>query len=84
MVWPAALECMYVVDLGVTEFADEEGDLLGSARSGMYGATIDVPEVGPVASHERRVLIGDGVLQEPAHMTFESRNTLVAQGPAGL
>ncbi|MEZ4388844.1 MAG: hypothetical protein R3D98_14970 [Candidatus Krumholzibacteriia bacterium] len=73
-----AVEYMYVVDLGIQEEVDEEGNLLGSIRSYMYGATVFVPGVGPVACQERHVFGGSADLQddEPTRI-FNHRCTLV-------
>lgn len=54
--WRKALEYMYVVDLGIQIAIDPEGHEIGYIRSYLYGSTVFVPEVGPVACHERHVL----------------------------
>lgn len=64
--WPNAVEVMYRVDLGLNEEVDENGDPLGYSRPLMYGVTVFVPEVGPVASLERHELASS----RNAHETF--------------
>lgn len=59
-----ALECMYVIDLGIQEVVDEEGNILASGRSYSYGRTVFVPEVGPVFCQERRALLSSDSLQD--------------------
>jgi hypothetical protein len=54
--WNNAVECFYLVDLGLQAQTTEGGDLLGVYQSYMIGVTVFVPGVGPVACHERHVL----------------------------
>jgi len=70
-----AVEVMYLVDLGVQQEVDEQGNILGRARSYMYGTTLFVPDVGPVACVERHVFAGNELLGEPSQIT-ETRCTL--------
>jgi len=74
--WSHALESMYVVDLGVQIVTDDEGNQIGYFRSYMYGTTIFVPDVGPVACHERHVLAPDDILQDPVAGIEEYRCVL--------
>jgi len=62
--WPNALEYLYVVDLGVQTATDEGGEVIGYVHPYVYGTTVFVPEVGPVACHERHVIFADEILQD--------------------
>ncbi len=48
-----AIELFYVIDYGVSEATDENGESLGSFHALGYGSIDFVPGVGPVASYER-------------------------------
>jgi len=50
------VEYMYVVDLGVQQVVNEEGEPMGTFRSYVYGNVFYCPEVGPVAGREHHVL----------------------------
>lgn len=63
--WTNAVEVMYLVDLGLQEEVDENGDPLGYSRPLMYGVTVFVPEVGPVACLERHELA-------PSHSAYDT------------
>jgi hypothetical protein len=49
-----ALDCLYLVDYGVSTSVDEDGMPLGSWRYFEYGTVTYVPDVGPVACLQRR------------------------------
>lgn len=51
--WRSAVECMYLVDMGLQQMVDENGDPLGEGRSYIYGRIWYVQDVGPVAFQER-------------------------------
>jgi hypothetical protein len=63
--WSNVVECMYAIDLGVQTSTDENGEVIGSYRTYYYGATLFVPEFGPIACDERHVLAPEGVLGDP-------------------
>lgn len=69
-----ALECMYLVDLGVQTLTDEGGNPIGTSHAYIYGATTFAPGVGPVASRERWVLGPDPLVgQEQGQViTYDS------------
>jgi hypothetical protein len=50
------LEVMYLVDMGMTTVTDETGNLVGTMHPYIYGHSFFVPDLGPVAGVERRVL----------------------------
>jgi len=50
------VECVSIVDMGLQEVVDEQGNPLGEGRSYMYGRVFYAPDVGPVAFQERSVL----------------------------
>lgn len=77
-VHPEAVTVLYVVDLGVQQEADDEGNLIGMTRSYMSGITVFAPGVGPVACTERHVFAGGGPLGGPSLIT-ESRCILVGR-----
>ena len=76
--WSNAVECLYLVDMGLARQTDEQGNLIATYRQYMYGITVFVPTVGPVSCLERRVLAPtDDILQDPfAGGTYEFRCTL--------
>jgi hypothetical protein len=51
--FPHALEVAYLVDFGVSQATDQDGDPLGYSRSYLYGTIDYVAGVGPVHSYER-------------------------------
>jgi hypothetical protein len=53
---PSAVECLYLVDFGIFELTDENGVVLGYGASYEYGTVLYAPEIGPVASYERRLV----------------------------
>ncbi len=48
-----ALDCLYILDYGVTTVMDIYGDPIGFVRTFDYGRVIYVPNVGPVYDYER-------------------------------
>ncbi len=48
-----ALDVAYLVDLGVREITDFNGNTLGYVRDSVFGTVDYVVGVGPVRSHER-------------------------------
>ena len=62
--WHNVVECMYAFDFGVQEAVDEDGNIVDYFHSYIYGTTLFVPEVGPIACDERHMLAPDGVLQD--------------------
>jgi hypothetical protein len=76
--WPNVLECMYAIDMGVVEFIDESGDIVGEFRQYIYGSTLYAPGFGPIASQERQIFVPDQVLQDPIGGVFEY-NCVLAQ-----
>lgn len=51
-----AVVCAYLIDFGVAEWTDEEGNPLGYQRTYGYGSVAYVDRLGPVACYERRLL----------------------------
>lgn len=49
------VEYMYLIEMGETEIADDNGNALGSAFPYNYGYTFYAPEVGPISGVERHV-----------------------------
>lgn len=59
-------EVFYVVDLGIVDLTDENGNAISNGRSYVYGVVHYVPGVGPVFDHERSVFAGGNTAyQEP-------------------
>jgi hypothetical protein len=55
-----ALECLYLIDYGVSTATDQDGLPIGFFRDIDYGAVVYAPEVGPVYCYERvLVTVGD-------------------------
>jgi len=50
------VECLYVVDYGLTESRDELGNVRGYLGAFSYGTVAYAPDVGPVASYERELV----------------------------
>jgi hypothetical protein len=48
-----ALDCLYILDYGITTVTDVYGDPKGYIRTYDYGRVIYAPTVGPVYSYER-------------------------------
>lgn len=48
-----AAEILYLVDFGLSQATDENGNGIGYVRSYLYGSIAYVPGVGPVRSYER-------------------------------
>jgi hypothetical protein len=63
-----AVECMYVMDLGIQISVDEQGDIISTHHAYCYGRTVFVPEIGPVYCQERRILTPDDLIQDPDPM----------------
>lgn len=63
--WPNVLECMYVIDMGLMESTDENGEVIGEFRPYICCTTLYAPGFGPIASRERQVLGTDEILGEP-------------------
>lgn len=59
-----AVECLYLVDYGVSEAVGSEGIPLWSFRYFEYGTVTYVPDVGPVACLERRPEFPSRILQD--------------------
>ena len=57
------VECLYAVDFGVREAADENGEVIGMFRDWAYGVIVYAPAVGPVYSRERLLLTPNTLLQ---------------------
>jgi hypothetical protein len=57
-----AVAALYLVDLGLQTVTDEQGNIVGEFQAYMYGRTVFVPEVGPVACTERRLIGPDSIL----------------------
>jgi len=53
------VECMYLIDLGETTATDENGNIIGTFNSYMYGTVHFAPEVGPIKGMERHLLGAD-------------------------
>jgi hypothetical protein len=62
--WRSAVECVYLVDMGLQQVVDENGELLGEGRSLIWGRIWYVQDVGPVAFQERSSFYG-GTAYEP-------------------
>lgn len=63
-----ALECLYLIDYGITWYASIGGEPIGCCRMFDYGTVTYVPEVGPVSSYERLLVptgepVGTGYAQ---------------------
>jgi hypothetical protein len=54
-----ALDVVYLVDFGVTEIVDFEGNTLGYNRSALFGTVDYVVGVGPVRGYERLQITAD-------------------------
>jgi hypothetical protein len=65
------VECMYLVDMGIANVTDAYGNPEGEFRSYMYGVTLFVPELGPVACQERRIVAPDEVVAPGEGGIFE-------------
>ena len=48
-----ALDCLYIVDRGITVATDPQGSIIGYNRMFDYGRVIYAPTIGPVYSYER-------------------------------
>jgi hypothetical protein len=48
-----ALDCLYIVDYGITAVTDLQGEIMGYVRNMALGRVIYAPTVGPVYSYER-------------------------------
>lgn len=60
--YESCVECFYVIDFGITIATDEEGNVLFSARSYLFGSVHYAPGFGPVLCHQRIQPVG-GALQ---------------------
>jgi hypothetical protein len=52
-VFKKALDCLYIVDYGITAVTDLQGEIKGYVRNMALGRVIYAPTVGPVYSYER-------------------------------
>ena len=50
---PNCVECFYVLDMGIQQGTDENGEPLGFSHPYKYGVTIYAPEIGPVYCKEK-------------------------------
>jgi hypothetical protein len=48
-----ALDCLYILDFGISTVTDLQGEVVGYMRSFDYGRVIYAPTIGPVYSYER-------------------------------
>ncbi len=69
--YPRAVEVFTVVDMGVQTITDEHGVVLGERHPFLCYNTVFAPGVGPVYTHEWRMLVSDGLLHEPQPGTIE-------------
>lgn len=51
-----ALDCLYILDWGVTAVSSAEGETIGYTRLIDYGRVIYAPTIGPVYCYERRLV----------------------------
>ncbi len=51
-----SLECLYLIDYGLSQYMDESGHSLGCFRGLTYGRIVYAPNVGPVYDFERNEL----------------------------
>lgn len=51
--YPNCVECFYVLDMGIQQGTDENGEPLGFFHPYKYGVTIYAPEIGPVYCKEK-------------------------------
>lgn len=57
------LEVSYVLDMGINQSTDEEGNSNGFFQAFVFGSIIYAPEVGPIYCHEKGH-VGPGILNE--------------------
>jgi hypothetical protein len=54
--YPNARVCLYLVDFGLSEATDPDGNLLGYFRTYTYGSIAYASDVGPIYSYERELV----------------------------
>jgi hypothetical protein len=78
-----AIEVVYVLDYGVSEATDNEGNPVGSYRTFDYGRVTYAPGVGPVVDLERRYAsMGKNVTQGYMELRLDLTDTGVVTPPA--
>jgi len=73
-----ALDAAYLVDFGVTEIVDFDGNTLGYTRSSLFGTIDYVVGVGPVLSYERLRITVDPLDRGNSDETARLTGTLTA------
>jgi hypothetical protein len=79
---PHSIDVLYLVDYGVSEATDVDGNTIGYFRSNGYGVITYAPKVGPVASYEREFFtVGEPL--DPGFRELTAELTAVVPGRNG-
>jgi hypothetical protein len=79
---PRSIDVLYMVDYGVSQATDEDGNTIGYWQAYDYGTITYSPKVGPVASYERS-LIQTGEPLDPGRRELSGDLTAVVPGKNG-